>query len=194
MRAPGSLRIVRIGELARATGVTTRALRFYEERGLLTATRAPNGYREYAGEAVTRVANIRFLLDSGLTLDDVAHFRYCLDGDLPNTRAAAPQVAVARRRLAVLDDRIAALVRVRDQLAARLDRAARPAPTAPCDPPARPRPSHPDGTRPSAHPATPEPPARPAMRDRPDRVAAPARNGRAPARGGAGPDGRTVGA
>ncbi|HEY3502726.1 MAG TPA: MerR family transcriptional regulator [Actinocatenispora sp.] len=117
---------MRIGELARATGASARALRFYEERGLLTPTRTANGYREYDGTAVTRVANIRFLLESGLTLDDVAHFRYCLDGDVPYSRAAPSMLAVARRRLAVLDDRIAALLRVRDTLADRLDRAAGP--------------------------------------------------------------------
>lgn len=117
---------MRIGELARATGTTTRALRFYEERGLLAPTRTGNGYREYDASAVTRVANIRYLLESGLTLDDVTHFRYCLDGELVTREPAGPLLAVARRRLSVLDDRIAALVRVRSQLADRLDAATAP--------------------------------------------------------------------
>ena len=43
---------MRIGELAKATGVTTRALRFYEEQGLLTATRSHNGYRQYDESAI----------------------------------------------------------------------------------------------------------------------------------------------
>jgi len=38
---------VRIGELARATGATPRALRHYEQAGLITSQRAPNGYRTY---------------------------------------------------------------------------------------------------------------------------------------------------
>ena len=38
---------MRIGELAQRTGVTTRALRFYEDQGLLTARRSANGYRVY---------------------------------------------------------------------------------------------------------------------------------------------------
>lgn len=38
---------MRIGELARRTGVSVRALRYYEEQGLLVPARAANGYREY---------------------------------------------------------------------------------------------------------------------------------------------------
>jgi DNA-binding transcriptional MerR regulator len=111
---------VRIGELARATGASTRALRFYEERGLLQSQRAANGYRKYGKEAVARVRSIRYLITAGLTLDDAAHFRCCLDGDLPNATPATALVAVAQRRLAVLDERIRALTQVRDHLATEL--------------------------------------------------------------------------
>lgn len=108
---------MRIGELARATGASARALRFYEEQGLLQSRRASNGYREYGEEAVARVRSIRYLLAAGLTLDDVAHFRCCLDGDLRTARPDPALVAVAQRRLAVLDERIGALTQVRDHLA-----------------------------------------------------------------------------
>ncbi|XVV05726.1 MerR family transcriptional regulator [Actinosynnema sp. CA-248983] len=119
---------MKIGELARVTGVSTRALRFYEENGLLESDRLPNGYRVYPETAVARVRNIRNLLDHGLTLEDVAHFRCCLDGDVMSADPDPQLVAVAQRRLAVLDERIDALVQVRDQLSeAVLDRAAFPA-------------------------------------------------------------------
>ncbi|MFI9817121.1 MerR family transcriptional regulator [Saccharothrix variisporea] len=108
---------MRIGELARITGVSTRALRFYEENGLLGSERLSNGYRDYPETAVARVRNIRRLLDHGLTLEDVAHFRCCLDGDVMSANPDPALVAVAERRLAVLDERIDALVQVRDQLA-----------------------------------------------------------------------------
>lgn len=111
--------------MAQATGTTTRALRFYEQQGLLTARRAVNGYRVYDENAVNRVVNIRYLLDAGLTLEDVQHFRFCLDGDLPNSRAAESMLEVGRRRLAVLDERIANLTRVRDHLADQLAAAGR---------------------------------------------------------------------
>ncbi|MFJ6674041.1 MerR family transcriptional regulator [Actinosynnema sp. NPDC091369] len=114
---------MRIGELAQATHTSTRALRFYEEQGLLDSDRAPNGYRRYGPGAVARVRSIRYLLDHGLTLEDVAHFRHCLDGDVANAEPAPELVAVAERRLAVLDDRIRALTEVRDHLAAGVRRA-----------------------------------------------------------------------
>ncbi|WP_432253170.1 MerR family transcriptional regulator [Streptomyces sp. HNM1019] len=108
---------MRIGELAKATGTSTRALRFYEERGLLSSGRAVNGYRIYDEQAVRRVANIRYLLDAGLTLEDIEHFGACLDGDVPSSRPAEAMLDIGRRRLSVLDDRIAALARVRGELA-----------------------------------------------------------------------------
>ena len=111
---------MRIGELAKTTGATTRALRFYEERGLLSSARAVNGYRVHDERAIQRVANIRYLLDAGLTLEDIEHFGACLDGDLPSSRPSEAMLNVGRHRLSVLDDRIATLARVRDELAERL--------------------------------------------------------------------------
>ncbi|HEY9367841.1 MerR family transcriptional regulator [Streptomyces sp.] len=111
---------MRIGELARATGTTARALRHYEEAGLISSARAANGYRVYEAGAVVRVRNIRHLLDAGLTLEDVAAFRACLDGDLPGTPPSARGLDIARERLAVLDARIAAQTEARDRLAAAL--------------------------------------------------------------------------
>ncbi|WP_327682440.1 MerR family transcriptional regulator [Kitasatospora sp. NBC_00458] len=57
---------MRIGELARLTGVSTRALRYYEEQGLLTPERRPSGYREYGERDVRTVHGIRTLLAAGL--------------------------------------------------------------------------------------------------------------------------------
>lgn len=57
---------MRIGDLARATGVNARLLRYYEQQGLLPADRSDNGYRHYAPDAVERVGRIRALLASGL--------------------------------------------------------------------------------------------------------------------------------
>ncbi|NML49729.1 MerR family transcriptional regulator [Streptomyces sp. R302] len=111
---------MRIGELARRTGVSARSLRHYEQAGLIASDRAANGYRVYEEGAVVRVANIRYLLDAGLTLDDVAAFRSCLDGDLPSVRPSARGLEIARERLAVLDARIAAQTAARDRLATAL--------------------------------------------------------------------------
>ncbi|MET7884398.1 MerR family transcriptional regulator [Streptomyces avermitilis] len=111
---------MRIGELGRATGATPRALRHYEQAGLIASRRAANGYRVYDEAAVTRVRNIRHLLAAGLTLDDVRVFLPCLDGDMTAGPASARALGVARERLAVMDERIAAQLAVRERLAAAL--------------------------------------------------------------------------
>ncbi|MEV2213741.1 MerR family transcriptional regulator [Streptomyces sp. NPDC050997] len=114
---------MRIGELAEETGTTPRALRHYEQAGLITSERAANGYRLYEPATTVRVRNIRRLLDAGLTLDDVWAFLPCLDGDVTAGPPSDKALRVAAERLAVLEDRIAAQAAVRDRLAAALRQA-----------------------------------------------------------------------
>lgn len=122
---------MRIGDAAAALGVTTRTLRYYEQRGLVTARRTASGQREYGEEDVRRLHAVRELLDSGLTIGDVRRLIDILDA-LPDRPKAAqvrtgpyadtcvvPQVAI--RRLAELDARIRGLTEVRDRLADGLD-------------------------------------------------------------------------
>ncbi|MFJ8588945.1 MerR family transcriptional regulator [Streptomyces sp. NPDC093595] len=111
---------MRIGELARATGTTPRALRHYEQAGLISSERACNGYRVYDERAVVRVRNIRYLLSVGLTLDDVRVFLPCLDGDVAAAPPSDKGLQVALERLAVLNERIAAQIAARDRLQAAL--------------------------------------------------------------------------
>ncbi|GAA4895964.1 DNA-binding transcriptional MerR regulator [Stackebrandtia albiflava] len=119
---------MRIGEVAAASGATPRSLRHYEAAGLIESTRSANGYRDYPAATVNRVANIRYLLAAGLTLADVASFLPCLDGDVASAPPSSNGIEVARRRLAALDERIAAQVAVRERLAAALDAIAGPPP------------------------------------------------------------------
>ncbi|GLF99198.1 MerR family transcriptional regulator [Streptomyces yaizuensis] len=113
---------MRIGELAGMTGTTARALRHYEQAGLISSERAPNGYRVYGERAVVRVRNIRHLLAAGLTLDDVQAFLPCLDGDVSAAPPSEKGLRIARDRLAVLEERIAAQTEARDRLASALRR------------------------------------------------------------------------
>jgi len=63
---------LRIGDLAKATGKTTRALRLYEELGLLIPEeRSAGGFRQYTATAVERVRWICKLQDLGLSLQDI---------------------------------------------------------------------------------------------------------------------------
>jgi DNA-binding transcriptional MerR regulator len=111
---------VRIGELASTTRTTARALRHYEQAGLISSERASNGYRVYDERAVVRVRNIRHLLAAGLTLDDVRVFLPCLDGDVAAAAPSEKGLRVALERLAVLNERIAAQTEARDRLEAAL--------------------------------------------------------------------------
>ncbi|HEX7308718.1 MerR family transcriptional regulator [Lentzea sp.] len=63
---------MRIGELADRAGVTPRALRYYEEMGLLQSTRTASGQRVYDAEAPDRVTVIRELYAAGLGSDLIA--------------------------------------------------------------------------------------------------------------------------
>jgi DNA-binding transcriptional MerR regulator len=62
----------RIGDLAKATGISADSLRHYERKGLLASTRLGNGYRIYPEGAVERVHAIRKALAIGFTLDELS--------------------------------------------------------------------------------------------------------------------------
>jgi MerR family redox-sensitive transcriptional activator SoxR len=64
--------LLTIGEVARRSGVAASALRFYEERGLLTSERAGSGHRRYPRPVLRRIAFIVFAQRIGLTLDEIA--------------------------------------------------------------------------------------------------------------------------
>jgi DNA-binding transcriptional MerR regulator len=57
---------VKIGELSRRTGVSTRLLRYYEEQGLIAPARAANTYREYDEADVAQVERAVELVKAGL--------------------------------------------------------------------------------------------------------------------------------
>jgi MerR family transcriptional regulator, thiopeptide resistance regulator len=63
-----------IGELARRTGVSIRALRHYDQIGLLSpAGRTDSGYRLYVAEDIARLHRIKALRQLGLTLTEIRH-------------------------------------------------------------------------------------------------------------------------
>jgi Hg(II)-responsive transcriptional regulator len=62
-----------IGKVAKMTGMTVEAIRFYEKRGLINAPeRTPSGYRRYSPEAVKRICFIQHAKDAGFTLAEIA--------------------------------------------------------------------------------------------------------------------------
>ena len=72
---------MKIGELARLTGVSARSLRYYEQQGLMHSTRSVGGQRHYAATEVARVEVIRRLFDAGLGSKVIARLLPCVDSD-----------------------------------------------------------------------------------------------------------------
>lgn len=117
---------MRIGEAAAAAGTTPRALRFYEQRGLLPEPgRSASGQRDYGPFEVALVRAIRELLALGLTVEDLrgrAHGIQVMVRD-PAARGSVHNPNcfsdVVEHRLAALDAEIARLTRLRAELARR---------------------------------------------------------------------------
>jgi DNA-binding transcriptional MerR regulator len=87
-----------IGELAAATGVSTRSLRYYEELDLIRSTRTPGGWREFDDAMVERVVTIQHLFAAGLCGATIGQLLPCLE--------AAPE-----QRTGELEDRLADEIR-----------------------------------------------------------------------------------
>ncbi|WP_118914584.1 MerR family transcriptional regulator [Mycobacterium shigaense] len=100
---------MRIGELSRATGVSTRALRYYEDQGLLGSQRRSNGYREYGPEAVRIVAFIQDLYRAGLPSKVIRDILPCTQTPGPATECSAllERIRQVRDELASKERRIA---------------------------------------------------------------------------------------
>lgn len=111
---------MRIGELARRTGTTTRALRFYEAEGLLQAQRSANGYREYGEDDLRLVAEIQTLQTVGFTLDDTRPFVACLRAGHESGDSCGDSIEVYRRKLAEVDAVLGRLGAVRAELHGKL--------------------------------------------------------------------------
>ena len=122
---------MRIGEAAAAAGMTAKALRFYEERGLLpTPERRANGYRDYPQETINRLRFIRRGQDAGLTLAQVSDILRLRDaGEAPCGHVRE----LLARELCDLDRQIEELVSLRAAVAG-FHRKAVEADPASCDP------------------------------------------------------------
>lgn len=83
---------MRIGELASRTGVSVRALRYYEEQGLLVAERSASGQRHYPDGAVDRVNLIQQLYAAGLSSRTIVDLLPCVIDGNATPGAARPAV------------------------------------------------------------------------------------------------------
>ena len=104
-----------IGQLARAAGVPTSTVRYYEKLRLLTPdARTGGNYRAYGQTGLQRLSFIRTAQAAGLSLDDVATlFSTVASGETP-----CPEVqAMLTKRLAEIEDAIGQLAQMKARVA-----------------------------------------------------------------------------
>jgi len=117
---------MRIGQLAEATGTTTKTLRFYEETGLLApAERLASGYRDYAEDAVGRIGFIHRGQAAGLTLAQIRQILKIREhGQAPCSHVQG----LLGERLGELDAQISELLALRETISQLHENASTPKP------------------------------------------------------------------
>jgi DNA-binding transcriptional MerR regulator len=105
----GELMLLKIGELAKRTGVTIRALRHYDEIGLLSpSTRSEGGFRLYSFEDVGKLYRIQALCRLNLPLAEVQTILNTGNATFPD---------IMEKQIAFLNHQISHAVALRDHLA-----------------------------------------------------------------------------
>jgi len=113
---------VRIGELADRAGISAKAIRYYEQVGILAPpARTPSGYRAYDPSVLGRLGFVRAAQALGFTLGEIRQvIAFRDDGTAPCGHVAG----LLRQRAATLDRRIAELQQLRGELGRLAKRAA----------------------------------------------------------------------
>lgn len=106
--------VIDIAEVARRTGLTTRALRFYEARGLVAPLRTAGGRRCYGAGELARLHAVVALKQAGFPLAAIGRMLAGREPDL--ARLVAAQIAEVEARAAVLADTRALLARVQSRI------------------------------------------------------------------------------
>lgn len=106
--------VLTVGEVSRRSGLAASALRFYEQLGLVHATRTTRGQRRYPRSVLRRLAFIRAARNVGLSLDEVAAALATLPEKRTPTREDWSRLSRSWRER--IDEQIAALERLRDGL------------------------------------------------------------------------------
>jgi MerR family transcriptional regulator, redox-sensitive transcriptional activator SoxR len=103
--------LLTIGEVSRRSGVAASALRFYEDRGLISSERAGSGHRRYPRPVLRRIAFIVFAQRIGLTLEEIGAELAKLPPDRAPTRRDWSRLS--RKWTTRIDHRIAELERLK---------------------------------------------------------------------------------
>ena len=106
--------LLTIGELAERTGLSVSAIRYYEQRGLVTAVRTAGNQRRFLRADIRRLSFALIAQQLGLTLGEIEAELATLPPGRPPGRD--DWAAISARVRGVLEARIAVLERTRDLL------------------------------------------------------------------------------
>jgi len=106
--------LLTIGDFAVRSGVAPSALRYYENEGLIRSTRTGGNQRRYQRSELRRVAFIKIAQQVGVSLDEIREALAALPENRTPTKADWSRLSARWRKR--LDDRIALMERLRDQL------------------------------------------------------------------------------
>lgn len=119
---PAPERLFRVGDLARETGKTVRALHLYEELGLLTPhARSKGRYRLYGPEALVRVRWISKLQEMGLSLTEITELSRDWESTESAPRAMEKMKRVFELRLRQTREQMSKLRALESELEASLE-------------------------------------------------------------------------
>jgi MerR family redox-sensitive transcriptional activator SoxR len=95
------VKAMQIGDVARETGLSQSAIRYYEAEGLLSAPKGKSGWRVFQSDVVDRLRVIRMARDMSFSLDEI---RTLLDGFSAETPPSARWQHLARRKLPEVEE------------------------------------------------------------------------------------------
>lgn len=102
-----------VGDAARRAGLPAKTIRYYEEIGLISPQRAGNGYRDYSGDDVHRLAFLKRARNLGFSIDDCRQLMALYQD---RSRASADVRRIASDHVTAIEDKIRELQSMRATL------------------------------------------------------------------------------
>ncbi len=114
--------VTQIGDLARRAGVSVRAVRYYEELGLVQPeAHSAGGFRLYGAESLKRLQVINFLKEVGLTLEEIRQILLAKKAKGGDRQTVQFLVRVLGEKLKVVDAKLQALGSMKSELTRALE-------------------------------------------------------------------------
>ena len=102
-----------VGDAARHAGLPAKTIRYYEEIGLIAPQRAGNGYRDYSGDDVHRLAFLKRARNLGFSIDDCRQLMALYQD---RSRASADVRQIASDHVTAIEEKIRELQSMRSTL------------------------------------------------------------------------------